>query len=1588
MPEKLNLTQFKEMLQNIQDTLKKEYEIIEQNSKNPEFNEEEYINEAIDRIFKMQEKVLSYDLSDIPFEAWEGYEIFADENHIADFSKTKANIDFKYLNYRGYGRFQGCNVRNLEKIETNLNPQDFDEHVIAENPTLFLSDIFPLEFQNKYYSDSLTIDDLASLTSEQFDELQQKDYEKHINYSINTMIKILGLKKMVSLYRQSSLEYEAIEWILKSASFGFNKSNDLLEKVKTTDVKEIKNICFDYERQQIIEGNRSIGFTYFPELFKQENADLFLLNVNIPQEVKDRYFRRNLSIQDLLNYKEAFQNMPIDNFMNYSINNYMAKFIKDNYGLGEFQKLVYAHSDVFLFIEQQDNWYSLSRHLEKGKDAEQALSRTLLSYLSNDFINNIQVDKNHNVTNIPQWLSSMNFKFIDDIHDADDLKFLLENANNTIITDSHTREFINELNIDNIKKFEEETHFLSDGFANNINIILLIRNYLAYYSKYEDIKIVDFNSGNLSYEEFANQMATLLNELRQNRYFNRDFNYGIIEGKFRTDHPDIFLDKSAPTELYEYFYEGYLTPELLSQHKEWIPFLHNSIASCFNVMDINLFDEKLQKNGHINFYDLLKGKSDFETLMKFALEYQEILKTVRFELTLSRDDDFLTIQRKISEAFERLIIKGTDYSSNISPKIIADLPTFFLEENVSLEIRNKFYGRIFTIEDFNNNPQLLEIFGNTNIICGMSKDLSRLIPLFANDEPKLANQKRLRVLNELSKVNDEKLKDALQEFLCQHLDLDIEYLSTLKNLLNGLSKYDKFNEMYHGISSEQLEKVTTDLFEIFSYSDLKWVKNIFRNENELPIDKIFKISSIYKSMENDERLQSFFQDYMKKEAITIPYEKIDYVKEILRRLSLSNSSEIYSLREQLATQILETSNPFESLSKIEEIFIKNNLPTLGKIYSCFDVLHPGFKGFNFESSMVSPILKETSARGREMIVFADLVKSFFGSNNRSIKEYLANVEYGSNLYASLRNGEMAFSSLSDYQKEQLIIFSKHLATLYNKTKQGNKENYELTGDILGDIFELTRRLSPDGTLDYNLADRVIKMFCGFTGIDTLEEAKAYVYQKVAQAEKRNLATAEEGVTLEPGDFVKGITDIKYLRNILQNGSVSKEYLGAYSTSDLTPLDTDGSLILDDEGTLREKLDKASARGYGDFWFVLKNNGRFQKTRTFDGDIEGKRDYSKLELFYTGSCGKDHYGIRTGFASSEIDYILVGQYDKRIGLEIAMNGFYIPVADKEGKIVFTPEDYKNLRDKMAGLSYYGTDNYTFSSELVSKDIEAMAALIAQNNEQTTYKRNIINKIMEQALSEVGLNLKTNIGDLTLGVAEFIDTGSTGRGTNVIGKGDFDFMLRLDKEILLDPERLSKIKETILKHLGVTSPVMTADGDFRLKDVQVADGVVVDIDISFRQKTDKVAYSTDMAIKDCLDTIKRLYPEQYDYVVANILEAKRVLKEAEVYKPNRGEVPQGGLGGIGIENWILQNRGSFVEAIRTFLDAAQDKSYDEFCKSYQVWDFGDNFFAEAHNLYPHDNFVAHNMSKEGYEKMVTVLQEYLKKYEEEQSNKIVI
>ena len=797
---------------------------------------------------------------------------------------------------------------------------------------------------------------------------------------------------------------------------------------------------------------------------------------------------------------------------------------------------------------------------------------------------------------------------------------------------------------------------------------------------------------------------------------------------------------------------------------------------------------------------------------------------------------------------------------------------------------------------------------------------------------------------------------------------------------------------------------------------------------------------IYDTLEDDVA-KNDFRLFASDGCDEIPISRIKTAPQILNRLSLSNSSEITAHRSAFAKQLLrvdldDDEKMFDSLERIEDVFIHNNLPFVGKAFLSFQILHPSASldsDFNFsESSSISPSLKRLpnnaaqangtsgEAKNRETVIFSDLLKASFRSNNRSIREYLENLRIGQDLINKLSSGEISWDRFkqpeNDHmpigaktERDALNIFIQHLNTMYNNTDSGRKTPNKLTGDLEQDLTTLVGTFSP--TERHNLSDRIVRSFAFFAGIRDFDSAETLLDSTAENATSRNKEAVKNGLKLERGDLVKGIGSVRYLPNILQNGSVAREFLGDSAGSDLTPLDTDLSIILENPDSISAGLGATEASTYGPVWLVLKGDknrsgeGRFSITRRAPEEQNQQVDVpdinGKLEAFYTGAMGRSHYGIRTGFGSSEIDYFISGSSDingtptpKIIGLETALNGFYIPVLDKtSGDVVFSPEEYDEIREKMSGLSYYGTGEYkaapkdertlkafNFNGEIIPSTDDIIAES-SHNREEVDEKRQaIIEQVIMPVLERYNLKYKPNIdGDLTVGVAEVIDTGSTGRYSNAPHDGDFDFMMKLDREYYGkdgNNTKMDEIRDTFCQLMGITSPEEKAEalkgGNFRVKNVKLNGlDAPVDIDITFSHKTNKVRYSTDMALNDFYHSMNR---EDRENVVANVVFAKKFLKLAGAYKPDRGDTPQGGLGGVGVENWILQNGGSFLAAARDFMAVAEQcSSFDEFCSRYTIWDFGENHMAKGEKQ--HDNFVADNMSAAGYERMKEALGAFL-------------
>ena len=112
MTERLTIEKFKEIKSQLALIIKQAEESYEANKDKEGYNSDEDEQRYYNQYIELQIQLLSYDLSDIPFDEWRDIQIMSDENHIADFSKT--NIKTKIIDSM---KGQKSEVLNLESIK-------------------------------------------------------------------------------------------------------------------------------------------------------------------------------------------------------------------------------------------------------------------------------------------------------------------------------------------------------------------------------------------------------------------------------------------------------------------------------------------------------------------------------------------------------------------------------------------------------------------------------------------------------------------------------------------------------------------------------------------------------------------------------------------------------------------------------------------------------------------------------------------------------------------------------------------------------------------------------------------------------------------------------------------------------------------------------------------------------------------------------------------------------------------------------------------------------------------------------------------------------------------------------------------------------------------------------------------------------------------------------------------------------------------------------------------------------------------------------------------------------------------------------
>lgn len=441
------------------------------------------------------------------------------------------------------------------------------------------------------------------------------------------------------------------------------------------------------------------------------------------------------------------------------------------------------------------------------------------------------------------------------------------------------------------------------------------------------------------------------------------------------------------------------------------------------------------------------------------------------------------------------------------------------------------------------------------------------------------------------------------------------------------------------------------------------------------------------------------------------------------------------LREALASALVETDVSDKDLTRINGILGDYSIPNFAKEFLTAEILYPPEEyayndGYNWDISILerprnfvnyslyesgsrhlSEAFREKGGDGVRRIIYHDLLKCTLESNAENVLRFLDKIEEGEKVVEKVVNGELACElpvreHITAIQMEGIM---RHFwqQTRAGRTKHEDTPELLLMDDKLKYYYDKFR---PNE--HYSLADRIVRSYCWPEHIGSAEELREMILKSRNAANSTGLLMAEEisdfdkANQLSVGSLVKVIPNSDTLESILENGILSKEFIANGTPSDATPFDTDFSLVIK-SGDLRTALtyttaakltslrNEKLAEDEGLFLVieVEKISAELDWTHKYDNPYSSDtyEVYRRDEYIDVGANDGDFLGlkegipvpdvgIRTGLPASKISYIVAMDkvsFDKA-KRAVGYNGFYVPIVNLDGELIFTPEEYNEMR----------------------------------------------------------------------------------------------------------------------------------------------------------------------------------------------------------------------------------------------------------------------------------------------------------------------
>lgn len=237
----------------------------------------------------------------------------------------------------------------------------------------------------------------------------------------------------------------------------------------------------------------------------------------------------------------------------------------------------------------------------------------------------------------------------------------------------------------------------------------------------------------LTYEQFRDRMYEILLHARDERGIltGRDYqDYDFIQGKFREEHPEIFIDGDISANVKRDFYCRHMTAELVRQNPLLIQLLQGKdLSRAFSkdmIAGISLAMKDKDGNviggipNKVNMAQYLSEKLGQEEFLKLCAEYGKCLDDIKLitKNEITPENIRETIEQAIYKGIKE---KGMEYFEFLPVSFQEKHPELFLPKDIDEELRTKFYKGTLTFEDARKNPEIKDLLLTKDISVGFGR---------------------------------------------------------------------------------------------------------------------------------------------------------------------------------------------------------------------------------------------------------------------------------------------------------------------------------------------------------------------------------------------------------------------------------------------------------------------------------------------------------------------------------------------------------------------------------------------------------------------------------------------------------------------------------------------------------------------------------------------------------------------------------------------------------------------------------------------------------------------------------------------------